>query len=126
MNDCDKRIIGIVLDQDTNEPIPFATVMIVNSTTGTVSQEDGTFILEGICENEIDFEVRFVGFKAVTHHHDFRNGQQVAKDHIVYLASVNTELESITVENERLDELKSLAIQNKELSSISRLGTSIV
>ncbi|MGD1957628.1 MAG: TonB-dependent receptor [Fulvivirga sp.] len=123
--DCTGRITGQVLGKDTNEPLPFATIKILNSDNGTVSDEQGSFTLTGICGNEVDFKVRFLGYKTLVHHHDFRSGKSVDEGHAIYLAPEQTELESITIENERIDEIKSLAVQKKKLTNLETLGSSI-
>ncbi|MEM8568793.1 MAG: carboxypeptidase-like regulatory domain-containing protein [Bacteroidota bacterium] len=122
---CKGKITGKILDKDSNATLPFATIKILNSDNGTISDEAGSFTLTGICGKEVDFEVRFVGYKTVVHHHDFRSGKHVDEDHIIYLAPEQTELESITVESERLDEIKSLAIQKKKLTNMETLGSSL-
>ncbi|MEM1407706.1 MAG: carboxypeptidase-like regulatory domain-containing protein [Bacteroidota bacterium] len=123
--DCEGKIIGKILDKDTNKPLPFATIKILNSDNGTISDEAGSFTLTDICGKEVDFEVRFLGYKTIIHHHDFRSGKSMDENHIIYLAPEQTELESITVESERLDEIKSLAVQKKELTNMETLGSSL-
>ena len=55
------KVSGIVVDQDDN-PVPFANIVFKGSTTGTVSQEDGTFYLES--ENSYkELVVSFLGFR---------------------------------------------------------------
>jgi iron complex outermembrane receptor protein len=123
--DCKKTISGKVLDQETKDPLPFATVKILNSSNGVYSDEEGNFTLTGICENEVDFEVRFLGYKTEVHHHHFRSGKTQDNNHIIYLAKDNTQLQSITIENERINALRSMSIQKKEISNIATLSTSI-
>ena len=56
------KIRGVVLDAE-NETIPFANVVFVNSTVGTVSDENGHFYLESdITYSEI--EVSFIGYES--------------------------------------------------------------
>ncbi|MEM9299025.1 MAG: carboxypeptidase-like regulatory domain-containing protein [Bacteroidota bacterium] len=123
--DCEGKITGKVLGKDTNAPLPFATIKILNSDNGTISDEAGSFTLTGICGKEVDFEVRFLGYKTMVHHHDFRSGKSMDENHIIYLAPQQTELESITVESERPDEIKSLAVQKKKLTNLETLGSSL-
>lgn len=56
------RVGGVVVDTK-DEPIPFATVVFVNSTVGTVSDENGRFYLEA---DEIysTIEVSFLGYES--------------------------------------------------------------
>lgn len=51
---------------DTNQqPVPFANVIFTNSTTGTISDENGNFYLESD-ENFSEIKVSFVGFTTKT------------------------------------------------------------
>ena len=122
--DCDNNISGRILDAETNEPIAFATIQVRESTIGAISDKEGNFTLTKICDPEIDFEVRFIGYKTEFHHHDFR-GSQFDEGHVIYLALDETELESVTVENERVNELKSLSVQKKRISDLATLNASI-
>ncbi len=55
------KISGVVLDEQ-NQTIPFANILFVGSTTGTVSDENGKFYLETE-ENFNRIEVSFLGFE---------------------------------------------------------------
>ncbi|TXG35407.1 outer membrane beta-barrel family protein [Seonamhaeicola maritimus] len=60
-------ITGKVLESSTNQPVAFATVILVehetkNNLTGTTTQDDGTFKLETEASN-FYIEVSFIGFK---------------------------------------------------------------
>ena len=55
------KIGGVVVD-DQNETVPFANVVFVNSTIGTVSDENGKFYLESE-ENFSEIEVSFIGYE---------------------------------------------------------------
>ena len=55
------KIGGVVVDQQ-NETIPFANVVFVNATIGTVSNENGKFYLESD-ENFNEIEISFIGYE---------------------------------------------------------------
>ena len=55
------KVSGFVVDQQ-NEPIPFANIIFVNSTEGTVSDENGKFYIESN-SNYTEIEVSFLGFE---------------------------------------------------------------
>ena len=59
---CSGQITGRILNGKTEQPIPIASIRVLNSTIGAVSDENGKFILKNICESEVDFEVRFIAF----------------------------------------------------------------
>ena len=119
-SDCDGKIIGAILDQETKEPLPFATVKILNSDLGTVSDKEGNFTIANVCEKEVDLEVRFIGYKTIVHHHDFHHGNPN-----IYLASDATELESIVIEEQRVDQIKSLSIQKRDIDKAAIVSSSI-
>ncbi len=58
---------GIVIDQQQS-PVPYANVILLqasDSTTvykGSVSEEDGSFLFEGVEDNSYILEIRFVGY----------------------------------------------------------------
>ena len=119
-NGCDKVIKGKVYDLVTEEPLPFATVSIIETGQGVVVDINGDFILENVCQEEVHLEVRFLGYKTSVHHHDFHHG-----DPIIYLAPVATLLESVVVEGSRSGAVQSLAIGRIDISKVSLLSNSI-
>ncbi|WP_298368442.1 DUF5686 and carboxypeptidase-like regulatory domain-containing protein [uncultured Lutibacter sp.] len=58
------KISGVVLDSE-NQSIPFANILFVGSTTGTVSDENGKFYLESD-KNYNEIEVSFLGYETKT------------------------------------------------------------
>lgn len=115
---CDKSITGRIIDLDTNEPLPFATVTIVGTAVGGVADENGSFTIENICEEEVDIEVRFLGYKTFIHHHDFHHPTP-----IIYLASDAALLESIVIEEElNAHELKSLDPVSITIDKLDAIG----
>ncbi|MCX8492335.1 MAG: carboxypeptidase-like regulatory domain-containing protein [Cyclobacteriaceae bacterium] len=49
-----KSINGKVIDATTKDPLPFVNVFLANTTTGTSSLADGTFLIEGIVIGKYD------------------------------------------------------------------------
>lgn len=125
---CDFMVTGIVMDMETKTPIPFATVQITNEShndgnkevRGTTTDIEGRFVLKGLCEAEMDLIVSHVGYKQVVHHHDTYHA-----DPKIFLAVDNQVLESVVVEDAYKEELKSVAIQKKELSQLAVVNSSI-
>ncbi len=117
---CDRSINGQVIDIDTNEPLPYATVKIMGTSLGAVSDENGSFIISGICEGEVDLEIRFVGYKTLTHHHDFHHNAPV-----IYMAADETLLESVVVEEElNVHDLKTISSRDIKLDVLDASGKS--
>ncbi|WP_425391707.1 TonB-dependent receptor [Ekhidna sp.] len=117
---CNRSISGQILDADTKEPLPYATIQIKDTNQGAVADENGAFLIENICKDEVHLEVRFIGYKSVVHHHDFHHASPT-----IYLASDQTLLESVIVEEVDREAIKSLTIQKKELDKLSVVGSSI-
>ncbi|MGB7786694.1 MAG: outer membrane beta-barrel family protein [Salinimicrobium sp.] len=60
-------VTGTVMDKEFQEPIPYATVSVKDSTgqiiEGTVSAVDGSFTLEKLPEGQFIFQIQFMGYK---------------------------------------------------------------
>ncbi|RPH29660.1 MAG: TonB-dependent receptor [Bacteroidales bacterium] len=56
-------IHGIVFDKKNNEPIPFANVVVWNTSIGTTTDIDGKYEIKGIKPGYIELRVSSVGFK---------------------------------------------------------------
>ncbi len=117
---CDFEVKGQVIDLETNEPLPFATIKIVGSEKGVICGTDGRFRIADICDEEVDLEIQYVGYKKLVHHHDFHHS-----DPIIYLAVDETLLESVVVEESRKEELKSLSVQRKEVDNLTLVSNSL-
>lgn len=57
------KVSGYVFDE-SNEPVAFASVLFKNSTTGTITNEDGRFYLES-SENWDILNISFIGYQTV-------------------------------------------------------------
>ena len=59
-------ILGKVVDESTNAPMPFASVVLQGQTAGTVTNVDGTYRLEGVPSGVQNLVVSFLGYTAET------------------------------------------------------------
>jgi iron complex outermembrane receptor protein len=91
-DDCSYVVDGEVYNLDTEEPIPYVTVSIKGTNKGTVTNENGQFRFEGLCEKEYDLVFSHIGYKTLAHHHDY-----FQKDHKIFLAPNDLMLQSIVV-----------------------------
>ncbi|WP_224996704.1 TonB-dependent receptor [Cesiribacter sp. SM1] len=98
ITDCSCDMAGRVVDQLTQEPLPFATVQLKGSSVGTIADDEGVFHLHNLCDDEFDLVVSFVGYKPVTHHHDLYHN-----DPVIYLSPEEAQLESIVVEGRQME-----------------------
>ncbi|MDH5474549.1 MAG: carboxypeptidase-like regulatory domain-containing protein [Cyclobacteriaceae bacterium] len=116
-DDCSCIAKGQILDANTEEPLPYATVQLKGTTIGVVADENGNFILQQICDEEFDIIISSVGYKTLEHHHD--NYHEVD---IVYLAQEELFLESVVIqgkkENTELNSSIVSSLSGKDLMSV--------
>ena len=60
------KVKGVIVDQSSQEPIPFATVLLVDkgtqkAITGTTTSEEGYFAITS-ASKEIYVEISFIGY----------------------------------------------------------------
>ena len=63
--ECNHIISGIIVELETGEPIPYASVFIKEKGRGTVTDEEGTFLLNHMCGDQHVLTVSFMGYKTV-------------------------------------------------------------
>ncbi len=119
-SDCDHVVHGIVFDLESKEPLEFATVSILESGQGAITDEKGEFTIEKVCLEEFHIEIQFLGYKTVEHHHDFHHD-----DPMIYLAPDENLLESVVIEGSRVEAFKSVAIQSLKVEKSSLLNNSV-
>ncbi len=90
---CRFYIEGRVYDLQSKEPLPFANILVAGTDIGTVSDERGGFLLEGLCSPELDLLVSYLGYKSVRHHHDAHHDFSE-----IYLAPEGYLLEGVVIE----------------------------
>ncbi len=116
--ECSNIIEGKVYDLETKEPLPFVNVQIIGEAIGTVSDENGYFIIKELCKKEYDLVFSFVGYKLARHHHDFHHPFVE-----IYLASDEVMLQSVVVEAKAsktdLSSTSSQVLTSKELEAVS-------
>lgn len=61
-----KTLRGKLIASDTKKPIAGASVFLSNTSTGTVSSEDGAFIISSFPEGRYDFVVSILGYETKT------------------------------------------------------------
>lgn len=59
-------ILGKVVDAITNDPLPFAAVVLQGETSGTATDLDGNYRLEGVPAGVHNVVVSFLGYTPVT------------------------------------------------------------
>lgn len=61
-----QKVQGIVLNGADGSKLIAASVFINNSTRGTITDEDGKFVIAGLTETNFQLVISYVGFKPVS------------------------------------------------------------
>lgn len=61
---CSYKLSGIVLDGETKEPLPGASIVVTETNAGAFTNEKGEFSLAGLCKGSYTLQINFVGFKS--------------------------------------------------------------
>lgn len=62
---CDLSIRGKIIHLENNEPIIGAYVWITESNTGAASDENGNFLIRGLCPGTYNLTIRYLGHKEI-------------------------------------------------------------
>ncbi len=92
-NTCDVKVSGEVVDAVSKEPVAYATIQVVGSSVGVLTDEFGYFELDGLCDQEIDLKIAHLGYKSLVHHHDPDHHH-----HIVHLSPESLQLQGVVIE----------------------------
>tara|TARA_R100001369_G_scaffold29172_1_gene52486 strand:+ start:186178 stop:188613 length:2436 start_codon:yes stop_codon:yes gene_type:complete len=115
---------GIIIDQQ-QEPVPYANVILMQASDsitvykGTVSNEDGSFLIDGVEENSYILEVRFVGYTNLLKSVEVKGNENVGK---IVLQESENNLQEITIKAKKPTISKSVDritfnVENSILSS---------
>jgi hypothetical protein len=86
------KIVGIVLDIETGEPLPGANIVIQGTTMGATADPDGYFIILNVSPDIYNVQARMMGYESVT-----QTGVEVTTDHTT---RIRFELKSTVVRGE--------------------------
>ncbi len=99
-NNCSYTLSGNVLDQKTQEPIPYVTVQIKGSEKVAITDVKGTFYFEGLCSPKNTLIVHCIGYCDTSCESYYHGGERPN----IYLTQETTELKSVTIQAEKLVE----------------------
>lgn len=114
-------IKGRVYEAANNEPIPFATVVIQNTSTGSTTDIDGNFEIKELKPELYNIEVSYVGFKSkVIYEVQVTNNKPVELD--IALEENTTELKEVTVKASPFSKTQEspVSLRNIGVSEIER------
>lgn len=120
------EISGIVTDADTNEPLPFANIIIKGSQKGTSSDAHGNFKLE-VSEGNYTLQVSFMGYEPKEFSAKVENNKKsivkiglspesVSLEAVVVKTSVRRETETAILAQQRNAVVARQSIGSQELS----------
>ena len=115
---CAFELEAMVMTSTGSQSIPGATVEFLNvSKTPLVTDERGYFIAKNLCETNLWVRVRFVGYIPFEDTLQLSTGKNSFK---IYLQSDIHELEEITIEAERVQELSSVYLERLDRATLNR------
>ncbi|GAA4412805.1 TonB-dependent receptor [Nibrella viscosa] len=110
---CQCFVKGVVLDRDSRQPIPGATVLIKETGQGTITDINGAYRLDKLCQGHYTLLSRIIGYKEVRQsiilaHNDTAEQQDLLlPEEVIHLNNIN-------VTAQRTDALNSQPISTLE------------
>ncbi|MBR8538279.1 TonB-dependent receptor [Carboxylicivirga sediminis] len=84
---CNNSLVGHVVDQHSGDAIAYAAVAVEGTNKGTITEEDGSFVLMQLCNSDKVLHVSCVGYKRAIINLDSFNGGNL---HIQLVKAVST------------------------------------
>jgi len=120
--DCELTVMGYVYDESSSSPLAYVNVYIQETQTGTVTTDDGTFMLEDICPGHYHFIISHIGCEDEKFHFD------ILSDTTVKIALSHTPISLSTVvisgEKESYDNQANLSVKRKVIEDNSNQNLS--
>ena len=112
-------IQGRVYDSASNESLPFVNVVVLGTTIGTVTKDDGSYRISGLDPGFIRLEVSYIGYSSVVSADVEVNNSKSANMDIA-LEKSNREIEEVTVKASpfRKTEESPLSLKNIGIAEI--------
>ena len=112
---------GSVKDIETNEPLPFANIIIVETNQGTAANQQGKFAIK-LIKGSYTLRCSYVGYKTVTSSFVMSKDTQVT----IGMNSIDMLLQNVTVYANRESEndkqaVSALSLQSEKLGEITSL-----
>ena len=97
--ECEIIIRGTVIDKESQSPLPYVNIYIQETQVGTVSDNDGKFILENICEGHFHFIISHIGCEDEKFHFDIHQDTTIN----IGLLHTPTSLGTVVISGEKDD-----------------------
>ena len=92
-------ITGRIVEENTNTPVPYAAISLVEQGLWTISNPDGTFAITQVREGKISLKVSCLGF--VNFSMSFEHISDLPKNYTIHLKHNNLQLEEVVVTAEK-------------------------
>jgi len=103
----DTHIFGHVLDAETQEHVPYISVVLRGTTIGVTTDESGHYFIQDVPEGNFTIEVTGIGYKTVTRAIKVAKGGSYEENFRIYQDKVN--LEEVVVSANRSETKRKLA-----------------
>lgn len=115
---CNFSVTGKILDVETKEPIPYVSVGIQGTNKGTVADENGKFLIDGLCSNSNTLIISCFGYCDSICEHNHQHG----KVPHIYLKQDVIEVDEVTIKaqvskEEGTASMSQITINKEELKS---------
>ncbi len=128
-SNCKVVFSGKVIDAETQEPLPFANVVIKGSGKGAVADSNGRFYIDAVCPGSYTIECSFIGYKTIDY--EIKVFRSVVHNFALHVDT--TAMKEVVVAGERLEDKALLSqsrieIKGEELIKLrgSTLGEALV
>ncbi len=118
-------IRGNIYDKATGEPIGFATVALIGTKYGTVSDQNGFFNISGIPAGQYILKANYTGYDSFTFELTLRNGQIVNKQ--IFLNESTVLINEVNISGKREQartevKISTLTVTPKEIKALPSTG----
>lgn len=132
--DCNYTVRGVVIDQNSNTPVPLVHILSTESKINELTDKNGYFIIRNICSGEHHFTISHIGCDPVTNVISIQRDTQltfflhhspISIENIIVESSSNS---TTTQSSESISKQIILDNSNKNLSTIAaeNLGIDII
>ena len=109
---CNYELSGVILDIDTNKPLPFVTVNVKGTERFLLTDVNGAFNIEELCDQSSTLIISCLGYCDTTCQHY----QEHSKNAFVYLKKEVNLLEAVTVTGKRSKEEGTVSIAQQSIN----------
>ncbi|WP_421977350.1 TonB-dependent receptor [Roseivirga seohaensis] len=111
---CDLKLSGVIVEKNSGETIPLATIEVTHTQNGAIANENGEFEITNLCSGNYEILIRFVGYTPYKETISITKNTKIQ----VELVPEIKDLSEVTVEAEKAEEiatLKQLEFKKEEL-----------